>query len=180
MSKLKVQDKMPNFAFNTAYESDKKVHEVLAGKTVFWVIRYIGCTVCRYDVHLLANNYDKIKEKGAQVYVVMQSDQQHVRDDLKEVELPFEIICDDSMEMYKNLEINPAADMEELAGDRMDDLKAKASRANACGFVHGDYEGDELQLPALFIVDEEAIVMHAHYGTNIVDMPTVEELIEML
>ncbi len=180
MSKLYVKDKMPNFVFNTAYESDKQLHEVLSGKTVFWVIRYIGCTVCRYDVHLLANNYEKIKAKGAQVFVVMQSDQQHVQEDLKEFKLPFEIICDDTMNIYKNLEINPAADMEELAGDRMEDLKAKANQANACGFVHGDYEGDELQLPALFIVDEEATVMHAHYGANIVDMPTVDELIEML
>ncbi len=89
MSKLYVKDKMPNFVFNTAYESDKQLHEVLSGKTVFWVIRYIGCTDCRYDVHLLANNYEKIKAKGAQVFVVMQSDQQHVQEDLKEFKLPF-------------------------------------------------------------------------------------------
>lgn len=180
MAKLTVNQTIPNFKFNTAYQNDQQLHDILKGKTVFWVIRYIGCTVCRYDVHELARQYEMIKTKGAQVYVVMQSDQDHVKQDLDQVELPFDIICDDNLAIYKALEINPAADMAELAGDKMDQLQEKAAKAKECGFVHGDYEGDELQLPALFIVDQNGRVEHAHYGRNIVDMPTVAQLIEML
>ena len=47
--------------------------------------------------------------------------------------------------------------------------------------LKGDaYEGNELQLPALFMTDKDLKVCYAHYGKNIMDMPTVDELIEMI
>ena len=46
--------------------------------------------------------------------------------------------------------------------------------------MYGDYEGNELQLPALFIVDRDKKVIHAHYGRDIMDMPSVDELVEMI
>lgn len=180
MSRLQVGDKMPNFTFNTGYRTGVKMEDVLDKKTVFWVIRYIGCTVCRYDVHLLASKFDEIKEKGVNLFVVMQSDPKHVQDDLKDTKLPFEIICDDKMEIYKTLDINPALNEEELVGADPTKLKSKSSAAREVGFGHGDYEGDELQLPALFMVETDGTVSYSHYGKDIVDMPSVDELIDML
>lgn len=180
MAKLNVGDKMPNFTFNTAFEQGKTIEGVLKGKTVFWVLRYIGCTVCRYDVHLIAQRYNEFVEKGAQVFVVMQSDPEVVRDDLKEEKLPFDIICDTDMAIYKALEIAPAASMEELLGGKMEELQAKGGAAAEAGFAHGKYEGDEQQLPAMFIVGEDGTVEFAHYGKDIVDMPKIDDVLAML
>ena len=47
-------------------------------------------------------------------------------------------------------------------------------------FVHGDYEGDELQLPALFIVNEKGVVEYANYAEDIMDMPKVDDVLNML
>ena len=85
MAKLHVGDKLPNFEFKNAYDVTKTVEkDVLGKKTVFWVIRYIGCTICRYDVHVLAQLHEQFKAKGVQVFVVMQSDPAIVREELKE------------------------------------------------------------------------------------------------
>lgn len=185
MARLNVGDKMPNFTFNTAYDNGKTVDGVVAGKkkTVFWVLRYIGCTVCRYDVHVIAQRYQEFQDKDAQVLVVMQSDPAVVREDLKETKLPFDIVCDTDMNIYKSLEIAPAASMEAMIGGDpsvMAKLQEKGAKAEAAGFTHGKYEGDEQQLPAMFIVNGEGVVEYAHYATNIMDMPTVDEVLAML
>lgn len=173
--KLTVGSKMPEFTVMTS-KQDELVLKDFENKTIFWVIRYIGCTVCRLDVQLLKNKFDEIKAKGYDLYVVMQSDKQHV----SEIELPFEIILDPDFKVYNALEIAPASSKEELLGDSLEALKTKGALAATYGFSHGDYEGNELQLPALFIVDKDSTVTYAHYGKNIMDMPTVDELIEML
>ena len=177
-----VGDTFPEFPFDTAYEEGLNSHSVLKGKTVFWFLRYIGCTVCRYDVHQIAQRYDEFKEKGAQVFVVMQSDAQHIQNDLKNTDtvLPFQIITDPEMKIYELLDIKATETKEELVAGVMDQLKEKSGKARELGFVHGDYEGNEQQLPALFIVDEDGTVEYAHYAKNIMDMPKVDEVLAML
>lgn len=179
MARLNVGEVFPNFTVDTSSKNQVTIQELVKQKTVFWVIRYIGCTVCRYDVHLLAQKYDEIKDKGYELYVVMQSNQEHVQKDLKEASIPFDIICDPKMEIYNTLDIVPAKTQEELIGD-LEALQAKGKKAGECGFVHGDYEGDELQLPALFVVDENCKVTYSHYGKHITDMPSVDELVDVV
>ncbi|MBQ7372610.1 MAG: AhpC/TSA family protein [Blautia sp.] len=180
MKRYEAGNEFPDLTIRTAYREDRRVKDILKGKTVFWVLRYIGCPVCRLDVALIAKQYDKFREKGAQVFVVMQSDRAHIRESMNGVELPFEIICDDDMQFYHTLMIRPAESMEALAGRRVEQLQEKGALADAYGFEHGDYEGDELQLPALFIVDEEGIITYAHYAEELIDMPDVDEVLSML
>ena len=182
MKKFKQGDRFPSFTFSTHLRDDLNSLDVLKGTTVFWVLRYIGCTVCRYDVHLIASRYQEFLDKNAQVFVVMQSDRDHVRKDLESsgTELPFEIICDNEQKIYSLLDIDPADSMESLVGDRMDDLKAKGAKARETGFAHGDYEGNEQQLPAMFIVREDGTICFAHYADNIMDMPSVDEVLNMI
>lgn len=144
---------------------------------MFMVLRYIGCTVCRYDVHLLSQKYNEFTDKGVNVAVVMQSSTNTVMRDLDGNTLPFHIICDESQEIYKTLDIIAAADMDELIGDSEAALDEKDARATAAGFSHGDFEGIEEQLPAFFYVDAELTVKEAHYAKTIMDMPTVDEML---
>ncbi|MBR3127512.1 MAG: redoxin domain-containing protein [Solobacterium sp.] len=182
MPRLAAGDKMPNFEFNTGYRTGVTLRGEWKGKIVLWVLRYIGCTVCRYDCKLIADRYDEFMKKDAKVFVLMQSDQEHIQNDMKNTNawLPFEIISDPEMNIYKALDIKPAESMEALIGDRMEDLKAKSAKVKEAGFVHGDYEGDEQQLPAMFIIDENDVVTYAHYVANLMDMPNIDDLLAKL
>lgn len=182
MPKVNVDEIFPQFTFSTAYEDSLNSKDVLKGNTVFWFLRYIGCTVCRYDVHLLQERYDEFTQKGAQVFVVMQSDQEHVQKDLESTDtrLPFAIICDPKQEIYRLLDIVPAESMDALKEGVEEQLKEKGSKARELGFTHGDYEGDEQQLPALFIVNEDGKVEYAHYAKNIMDMPLIDDVLALL
>ena len=87
------------------------------------------------------------------------------------------MICDPDQKLYRQFEILPAADRDELKGG---DAPKKSARAVEMGLVHGEYEGNELQLPAAVLVDGEMTVRYAHYGTNAADTPPVEEIVRLI
>ncbi|MBQ1399447.1 MAG: AhpC/TSA family protein [Lachnospiraceae bacterium] len=180
--KIQIGDKIPDLVFDTNERDGVRLSEVLKGKTVLWVLRYIGCPVCRLDVHRIAQRYGEFTAKGAQVFAVMQSDRAHIEKDLQATGavLPFEIVCDPEQKIYEELEILPADQEGPPAGEVLERLIAKAREAEAEGFVHGDYEGNEQQLPALFILDETGTALYANYAQDPMDMPSLDEVLEML
>lgn len=177
--RYQVGDTFPNIPFQTATQTNQQVYDHLENTTIFWVLRYIGCTVCRLDIQEIAKKYDQFLEKNAKVYVVLQSDQAHVQKDLEDHPLPFEIICDPKMKFYEELDVRPAKNKLELAGNVFQTV-SKLRKTKKEGLEHGDYEGNELQLPALFIVSSDHKIQYAHYAKSISDMPSVEEVLQKL
>ncbi len=180
MSRIKAGDKMPNLTLNTDLRDEVHLYDLLKGKTVFWVLRYIGCPTCRLDVALISARYREFLDKNAQVYVVMMSDQFHIRRDLEGVDIPFEFICDPGRTFYNTLGIEPAESKEARWGEHPELIRAKGARAREMGFVHGDFEGDEQQLPAMFIVEEDGTASYVHYAKTGMDMPEIDEVLNML
>ena len=189
MPKLTVGDKMPNFTFTTQDRENVSLHAAVKGKkkTVFWVLRYIGCPSCRYDVHMLSQRYQEFLDKDAQVFVVMQSTPESIRKSLADASVPFEIICDPTYEIYHGLDIGvwgePGSkpDMSSADPAALEAFAKLRAEIQALGFAHGEYEGIEEQLPALFITDSDATVTYALYPDNVkVRMPSVDQALELL
>lgn len=184
MAKLVKGSKMPNFKVDTVYGTDVVkgiTFEELVDKkpTFFWFQRYIGCPPCRLDVHLLTQAYPKFVEKGCNIVVVMQSKPEIVLRDMNGETLPYHLVCDPTESLYKELDIgswdpeNRGTLNEEETAKMNFKRKALAEQ----GITHGDYEGNEEQLPAFFAVDENMIVTEAHYARNIADMPLADEVL---
>lgn len=181
MSKLKPGARMPDFEVDTVTAQGIRLSEIAGGKpTVLMVLRYIGCPVCRYDVHLLSQRCGEFGDKGAHVAVVMQSSPETVRRDLAGQALPFPLICDPELKLYHALDVQPAANLQELLGDSLPLLQKKGAAAEALGFTHGDYESVEEQLPAFFLLDGDLTVREARYAQNLMDMPTIDEILAKL
>lgn len=180
MSKLTTGAQMPDFTFDTPFERGRTLAQTAAqvtGKTALVFLRYYGCTLCQYDIHQFAQAHDKIAATGGQMLVVLQSDPDKLAAQLGPEDLPFEIVCDPEQKLYKEFEIPAAPSMAKMA-----DLKTmgKIAKATAGGFKHGDYEGEELQLPAAFVLGPDRVLSYAHYGVSAGDVPTPEELAELL
>ena len=122
----------------------------------------------------MKESYEKFAQKQINLKVVLQSDPVKLKEKLEENPLPYQIICDPKCDFYKEFEIKPAKSMLKLAGG----LKtvSKISRAKKRGLEHGEYEGDELQLPALFIIDESGTIVYAKYARNLGDFPSAEDI----
>ena len=52
--------------------------------------------------------------------------------------------------------------------------KAFQEKKQDLGLVHGAYEGDELQRPAIFLLDAKKRIVYLHYAASLMDMPPVE------
>ena len=180
MPKLTVGSTMPNFTYQTPYTTDLTLADTAkaATKTALVFLRYYGCTLCQYDIQLLAEHHDALTANGGQLLVVLQSDPAGLAGQLDEDALPFAIVCDPDQQLYKQFAIPAAADMDELVGG--DHTREKIARAKAAGFQHGAYEGEELQLPAVFVMDSACTITYAHYGKDISDIPSPEQLAELL
>lgn len=180
MTKLAEGMIFPEITYQTPFEEGVSLKDTVKkvnGKTAIVFLRYYGCTLCQYDMHVYAKEYQKVKDADGQMLVVLQSDPKLIREQIEEDTFPFDIICDPEEKLYHDFEIWPAESKEKLA-----DLKvvAKIAKATASGFKHGTYEGDELQLPAVFVVNEDLKISYAHYAKSLGDMPDVDELVKYL
>lgn len=177
MPKIKTGELMPNFVFQTPFEPNVELKDAVGqGKTAILFLRYYGCTLCQYDMKLLKDHYGEITEEGGNFMVVLQSDPEKMALDIDKDSFPYKIICDPDRTLYQMFQITPAGTKEELGGGNVLEKVARAREH----FTHGDYEGDELQLPAVMVMDKNLKVLYVHYGTNAADVPGWAELAALL
>lgn len=182
MPRLHVGEKMPDFTFETPYEKGLTIGETakkVAGKTAVVFMRYYGCTMCQYDIHLFKTQHEKIAATGGQMLVVLQSDPVKLAAQVKPGDLPFDIICDPDQNLYQQFDIRPAAS-KEAASDEQTIAKRAQREAYEVKFVHGEYEGNELQLPATFVVEPDLTITFAEYHKGNGGVPSPDELAELL
>lgn len=179
MAQLKTGSLLPEFRYDTPFENDLAIAHMVskAEKTAIIFLRYYGCPTCQLDMHNISQNYNEIVGENGQIVVVLQSSVENLKKLITKDTFPFPIICDPQQELYKQFGIDRAASMV-----KMMDAKsvAKVLKATAKGIKHGAYEGEELQLPACFVVDKNLKLVHCHYGRSIGDVPTNEELKTLL
>lgn len=175
-----------DFNYQTAWKENVQLSEKVkeADKTFLIFLRYMGCTSCQVDIMDYSEQYARFKEKNAQIVLVLQSSVEIMRSQTTENNPPFDIVCDPTMSLYQSYEIKAAASKEELI-DRNNEasmarMAYKRSKAAEHGLTHGAYEGEELQLPAFFLLDSDMNVQQAHYAKTITDMPDVEEMLALL
>jgi peroxiredoxin len=59
-------------------------------------------------------------------------------------------------------------------------LLKKIEQARSKGFKHGTYEGNELQLPATFLINSQKKIEFVYYGKDYADIPDHNELVALL
>lgn len=177
--RVKEGDVLPDFTVDTPWDTGKKLSDVVAGKpTLLLFLRYSGCPLCQLDMHALAARYGEVEAVGGQVAVVLQSAPAKLAEELGAPDaVPYTILCDPEKKLYRQLAVWPAASQMELVGPG---LMEKMAQVQAQGIQHGDYEGDEMQLPAAFAVDAGRKVIWAHYGQGLGDTPDAAKIAQVL
>lgn len=179
MAKVKVGDKALDFTFDTIDKKGLKLSEVVknADKTIIHFLRYYGCPTCQLDIRYYMDLVDDIKAKNAQLFVALQSKPETLQNALGEETLPFDIICDPDQEIYKLYDIGSIADFGLADKDVMEE---KIAAIKEFGITHGEYEGNEQQLPALFIVDKDMNLDYVQYSVNMTDMPAPKDVVKLV
>ncbi|MEG2930101.1 MAG: AhpC/TSA family protein, partial [Oscillospiraceae bacterium] len=112
------------------------------------------------------------------VVVALQSDREALARQLGSADaFPFQIICDPQRVLYERFAILPAVSQMDMFGPK---LMEKMAQVQAQGIEHGAYEGDEMQLPAAFAVDEAGKLIYVHYAQGLGDIPDATEIAALL
>lgn len=179
-------DKALDFTFDTPFEKGLKLSDYVKKQKYTFVIflRYFGCTSCQIDMIDLAAAYNDFKAKDAQVLVALQSRPDIAGAGSEKFDLPFDIICDPDAKIYKLYQVESAGSKEGLLNLELADaaarFSAKVERRQALGLEHGEYEGDEYQLPGYFLMDSQMNLIAQHRAKSIGDMPLAEEYLELI
>lgn len=176
--KLKPTDKAPNFTFDTPDAKGLDFYEALkARRTILIFSRYIGCSLCQLKLMETVRGYDSIVASGGDVLFFLQSTEENAKERLREMGVKFTVVLDPEQKIYKLYDVTPAKSKLGLVSPK---VLGQMQEIKKLGIQHGAYEGDELQLPATFIVDDQAIVWYARYAKNAGDMPDNQELLALL
>lgn len=180
MAVLHPGDRIENLPVRIHHQPDTYLYDLLKGTTVLRVLRYVGCPACRIDIHDLQANAEEFAKRNAQVLIVLQSTEENLNDALQNEELTVKIVSDPDAQIYEKLAVRAAESIEELLGNDQEATQRRRQKANDLGYSHGVYEGNELQLPAMFVLDEQGTVLYAHYSNNLNDLPSAEETLAIL
>ncbi|KIL42275.1 hypothetical protein SD70_01730 [Gordoniibacillus kamchatkensis] len=175
--KLSVGAKAHDFDYSTAWSSGLRFYDQLEGRqNILLFLRYYGCTVCQLQIAKLIEGYGQFIENNVKVFVVLQSPPETIREQVNQEDIPFTIICDPLQSLYRLYDVGAAGSKEELGSPA---LMEKLEEIRIRGIQHGKYEGNEMQLPAAFIINEGGVIQYVHYGTDAGDVPSVEQLIAL-
>lgn len=179
VKRLYVGQPLPDLDAVPASGGKTTLHQLAGGKkTMFLFLRYSGCPLCQLDMHELKEHYAFIEETGGQLIVILQSDPAKLAAQLDlSGGLPYPVICDPDRTLYQALAVFPAVSQMDLMGPKLMDKMALVALQ---GISHGEYEGDEMQLPAAFAVDERNILIYVHYGQGLGDTPDAAEIANIL
>jgi thioredoxin-dependent peroxiredoxin len=169
-SKLAIGDKAPDFRFQTPWDAESNFYAAAGDKPVVLIfLRYYGCPVCRMQMEKIKQEIDLIRQKGARVFVALQSAPETLASVIDKEFWPFTIICDPQGKIFQLYGVEPGGIFRYLHPAGL----IAAIKAARRGFRHGKFEGKETQLPAAFSLNADKIVKYAHYGENISDMQPV-------
>ncbi|HEX3027563.1 MAG TPA: peroxiredoxin-like family protein [Clostridia bacterium] len=169
----------PDFTIQTPWGKTETFYKMADGKKCFlFFLRYVGCTLCQVEIHQLIQSYHRFAEKDAKFFVVLQSAPENIRENLTQEQIPFTIICDPEQAIYRTYHVKAAENQSEMGTPDLFADKLKIAQKN--GFSHGKYEGNELQLPATFLIDQDHSILFAHYGSHVGDTPDHGELLKLL
>lgn len=174
---VKIGEKAPEAVFEDNTGKTWRLPDDFNGKkTVLVFLRHLGCPLCMRRIDELKSDFEKFKSHEAQVIVFVQSTWERARKYAEKKALPFMLVGDREKTVYSIYGVERGGVTALLAPS----VLKKSLSATLKGYMHGPFEGDELQKPAEFVLDEKGVVIWAHYGKDISDSSDNEQLLKVL
>ena len=118
---------------------------------------------------------ERIDESGFQVILVGLGNPLHAEEFRKEFAPSFPIVCDPEKQLYRAYGLGQGS----LSGMASPTVLLRGLRAMTQGHIPGIPRGDVLQMPGVFMIDQEGQVRYSYYSKDASDHPPVESLIAL-
>jgi thioredoxin-dependent peroxiredoxin len=172
---LKPGDRAPEFELPDQHGNATTLSQFRGKTLVLYFTRYVGCPVCQMEMVEFSKRCGDFKSSGAELVIVTQSAVDRLAGFSVDNHFEFKVLSDIRRQAYRHYQVGCG-----LMGALSPKNVGPILRSLIKGYKHGRFEGNELQYPAQFIIDENQIVVFAHYGRNISDSLPAEELLARL
>jgi peroxiredoxin len=134
-------------------------------KVLLAFFRVATCPFCNMSVRDLINGYDELEKNGIKVIAFFSSTQEDILKYAGKQNPPFPIVADPKFKIYNKYGINVSV------GGMMKTMinPVKIYKAMTSGFFNLKSMKDKPILPADFLIDENQVVIKAHYGQTFDD-----------
>lgn len=171
---LSAQTRVEPFSFiDHAGKEWKYPDDFQGSKVALFFLRHLGCPLCKEKVAELKAAAALFEEKGVKLFAVVQSTPRRAEQYTGKEGLPYLLVPDREKKLYDRFEVKRGGVKEFTAPSAF----LATLRATFKGHMHGRFEGDELQVPASFLLSGDGQVIYAHYGRDISDFGSVEDLL---
>jgi peroxiredoxin len=178
MNRLQKGSFAPNFHYQTHFDTESKEYfiESQDKKSILFFLRYVGCLVCQLDIKRINDNLSSFRNKNTEVFVVLQSTNESIETYMELQQIDFKIVSDTFSKIYNSYAVKKGNLFQFLSPKSI----PKVIKSMKYGFRHGKFEGEETQLPAVFIVDENHKITYCYYGKSISDLPSIDVLLQKI
>lgn len=176
--KLHIGDEVPSFKITSPWLEIKYAFKerTSKNKAVIFFLRYYGCLICQLEIKKIRDELATFRENFIDVYLIIQSASQTIAEKTQATDWQFHIICDPQAEVYESFGV--------LEGNLLQFLHPsglpKVIQSLRYGNKHGQFEGKETQLPAVFGINTDNKITYAHYGKHISDLPDFQTIIKSI
>lgn len=175
--KLKVGEKAPNFEAVDTNGEIIKLSSYKGQKVFIAFFRYAGCPVCNFRIHELIENYDSIRSKGYKIVAIYESNNDTLREYIKETPIPFTVIGNPNLRLYKEYRVEKSF-WKMLGSAFKKQPKEAMKKGNKQFSKKYKRDGHLNRIPADFLIDEKGLLTTVHYGKNIGDHLPLSEILK--
>jgi len=174
---LKMNSPAPEFEFEDQRGKKFRFPMDFKGKWLaLFFLRHLGCPLCMEKINELKTSRGKYQTKGVEIFVVAQSTLNRVRQYAQKKGIDFFLIGDYEKRLYALYQVFPGG----ISALLSPKVLVATIRATLKGNLHGKFEGDELQKPAVFIIDPEGKLAYVEYGRDIASVMDERRFFEVL
>jgi peroxiredoxin len=172
---INVGEKVPSFDIKDVNGQKVEIEE--GKKYIISFHRYMGCVWCQMDIIKLLKEKDKLKEKGVEVIIFIQSPEEVVKEYLKDFpDFPFRLVPDPEKKVYKIFGVESGSFLDLVSPTALLRTLKDSPLLSKYRFVKGGVKGDRYLRPAFFVVDN-GIVIWAYKSKNVADSPDISEML---
>jgi peroxiredoxin len=145
---------------------------------VLFFVRHVGCVFCREQVRSLAQRYDDIRARGADVIAIIPTDAINAGRFARSMRLPYQVVCDMPRRAFAAFGLYETT-IGELA---QPEVVLRTARQFARGNlpVVNPFSSSLTQLGGVFIIGSDGVVKLGHAATPVFTYPAIDTCLAVL
>ncbi|MEP7190376.1 MAG: peroxiredoxin-like family protein [Roseiflexaceae bacterium] len=145
---------------------------------LIFFVRHVGCVFCREQVRTLAQRYDEIRVRGAEVVAIIPTDTINAARFARSMRLPYPVLCDMPRRAFAAFGLYETT-IGELA---QPEVVLRTARQFARGNIPlvSPFSSSLTQLGGVFIVGSDGIVRLGHAATPVFTYPALDTCLAVL